>query len=310
VRLAGYAPPTSTHSTALDVIGTQLEMQLGGQVNIEIEYNILEREVPAQTLLDELQAGDTTLCYFSTSYLADRVPELSVIDLPYIFGSLGHAHAALDGQLGAYLSLRTERATGLRVLGYWDNGFRHFSNRSRPVRHPHDCRGLRTRLQPNWAHEAYSRELGAVPVCNDLREGIAMLQSGELQAQENPLANFVAYGIEALHPHLTLTGHVYGARGVYGSAVQLEQWPRDAIAALRGAVRSAILHQRTAAERVESELRERLRAEGTVVTELTAEERAQFELAAEPVLAEARRRFDDHLWDLLDDGRHQSAGVT
>ena len=137
-----------------------------------------------------------------------------------------------------------------------------------------------------------------------------MLQSGELQAQENPLANFVAYGIEALHPHLTLTGHVYGARGVYGSVVQLEQWPRDAIAALRGAVRSAILHQRRAAERVESELRERLRAEGTVVTELTAEERAQFELAAEPVLAEARRRFDDHLWDLLDDGRHQSAGVT
>jgi TRAP-type transport system periplasmic protein len=291
VRLGGYAPRESTHGQALDRIAEGLRRGLGDRVEVGIDYNILDRGLPASTLLDEVESGAMTLCYFSSSYLADRVPELAVVDLPYVFGSLEQAHRSLDGTLGAALGERTRAGTELLPLGYWDNGFRHLSNRIRDVRSPEDCRGLRIRLQPNWAHERLFRELGADPVANDLRAGIAMLQSGELDAQENPFANFVAYGIHELHPYVTLTGHVYGARGVYASARQLREWADADLEVLQSAVAAAIVEQRTAAHRVETELRESLTARGTKIRALTDDEAAAFRAAAAPVVAAAAERL-------------------
>lgn len=300
VTLGGYAPAESTHGRALDRIAAELRSSLGDLVDTSIDYNILDRGRPIQDLLAEVESGTTTLCFFSSSYLADRVAQLGIVDLPYAFGSLDAAHAALDGALGAALSELTRKATALEPLGYWDNGFRHISTRSQQVRTPEDCRGLRIRLQPNWAHAAYFRALGAEPVSNDLREGIAMLKSGELDAQENPLANFVAYGVHEVHPHVTLTGHSYGARGVYASATQLAGWPDDAREALRHAASAAIAQQRSAAVRREAELRQWLTGLGVQIVELRDDELAAFRAVAQPVLADARRRFGDELWSLLD----------
>lgn len=300
VRLGGYAPPDSTHGRALDTIAAGLRDGLGDGVEVSVEHNILDQGRPIQALLEDVEVGATTLCFFSTSYLADRVPELGIVDLPYVFPSAAAAHAALDGALGAALTDHTRRATGFVPLGYWDNGFRHLSNRSREVRTPDDVRGLRVRLQPNWAHEAFFRELGAEPCCNDLREGIEMLRSGELDAQENPFANFVSYGVDTLHPHVTLTGHVYGARGVYASAAQLEGWTDAAREVLAAAVRVAVDQQRDDAARTERALQDRLAAAGTTIVELDEDQHAAFQAVATPVLAEARRRFDRSLWDALE----------
>jgi len=300
IRLGGYAPADSTHGQALDRIAAELRAGLGDLVDVSIDYNILDRGQPIQDLLAEVESGEKTLCFFSSSYLADRVPQLGIVDLPYMFESLNAAHAALDGALGAALSELTRKATTLEPLGYWDNGFRHISTRSRQVQTPDDCRGLRIRLQPNWAHEAYFRALGAEPVCNDLREGIAMLRSGELDAQENPFANYVAYGVHKVHPHVTLTGHIYGARGVYASAAQLDGWPDDAREALAHAARAAIAQQRKAAVRKEAELRQWLSGLGVQIVELSDEQLAAFRAVAQPVLTDARQQFDDELWSLLD----------
>jgi TRAP-type C4-dicarboxylate transport system substrate-binding protein len=299
LHFAGYSPPRSTHGKALDRIAHELRERSENGVEIEIDYNVMDHGRPAQSLLADVESGRTTLCFFSTSYLVERVPEMGIVDLPFAFSSLGDAHAALDGALGDALSDRTRQATELVPLGYWDNGFRHISNRSREVRRPDDCRGLKMRLQPNWIHEEFFRALGAEPVCTDLSDGIAMLKAGELDAQENPLANLVAYGLEEVHPHVSLTGHVYGARGVYASARQLEGWPDEARQVLAEAVRAAIAQQREEAERAELELRESLTQRGLAILELNEEERAAFRSVAAPVLAEARKQFDDGLWNLL-----------
>lgn len=301
VRLGGYSPPESTHGLALDRIASELSSQLEDDVAVEIDYNIMDSGRPIQALLEDVEAGTTTLCFFSSSYLVDRVPELAIVDLPYVFSSLESAHRALDGPLGARLSDLTRRATGLLPFGYWDNGFRHITNRVRDIRTPGDCSGLRIRLQPNWAHEEFFRALGTEPVLTDLRDGIAMLESGELDAQENPLANLVAYGLEKLHPYITLTSHVYGARGVYASARQLESWPDRARAALQDGVNAAVAQQREAGARAEIDLGRSLTDRGTRILELNEDEHAAFRSAAAPVLDRARAQLGDELWTLLED---------
>jgi TRAP-type transport system periplasmic protein len=301
VRLGGYAPKGSTHANGLDRIARELTDALGDRVEVTIDYNILDHGRQIGDLLDDVEAGLTTLCFFSSSYLADRVPELGIVDLPYVFDDLEHAHRLLDGAFGAALTEATERVTGFVVMGYWDNGFRHLSNRHRDVRVPADLAGMSVRLQPNWAHEDLIRELGGEPVRTDLRDGARMLLSGELDAQENPLANFVAYGMADVHPYVTMTGHVYGARGLYASRAQLETWPSDAVDALRGACRAAIEQQRVEAARTELDLRRRLEGQGLRVLDLTEAEHALFRAAAVPVLAKARGRFSEELWRLLED---------
>jgi TRAP-type transport system periplasmic protein len=301
IRLGGYGPADSAHSRGLDLIAEDLRAALGDAVVVSIDYNILDRGRQAQDLLRDVEKGVTTLCYFSSSYLADRVPEIGIIDLPYLFDSLAQAHRCLDGRLGSELSERTRAATGFVPLGYWDNGFRHVSNRHRPVRKPEDCRGFRIRLQPNWAHEQYFRALGAEPVTTDLRDGIAQLLAGELDAQENPFANFETYGIHKVHPHVSLTGHVYGARGVYASAAQLSEWTDDEIAVLKHAVAKAITRQRREASEKERELREQLAASGTQIVELDEEQLRAFREIAKPVLDEARGHFGEDLFGLVDE---------
>lgn len=293
IRFAGYSPPDSTHSRAALHFRESLRQKAGEAVRVDLFWNVLDFGYKLEDLLSMVECGLLTLCYLSTSYLAARVPELEVIDLPFVFEDEAHAHAALDGRLGAFLSARTESRTGYRVLGYWDNGFRHLTNRLRPVRTPADLRGMRIRLQPNEVHVKTFELLGAVAVPVDLKEGIAMIERGEVDAQENPLANTVTYGVANHHRYVTLSGHLYGARGLYVHKESFDSWPAEVQRAVREAAREAIGFQRRLAAETERELRARLEQQGLSIIELTAEERSAFARAVQPVREEARSRLGD-----------------
>lgn len=287
IRIGGYAPRDSTHSQAIERFTSELDAT---ELPIEktVRWNVLDEGLQAGELLDLVERGELTLCYFSTSYLAARVPELSIIDLPYRFGSLEEAHRALDGDLGSLLSERTEAATGFRVLGYWENGFRHLTNSLRPIERPEDCRGMRVRLQPSSLHERMIELWGAIPVPSDLSEGIAAIKEGRVDAQENPLANTFAYGIESYHPFVTLSGHVYGARGVYVHAETFDAWPTDVQAAVRTAARVAIDEQRRAAATKEAQLEQELRSSGKMVIEPSAADKEAFVASTAPLHEQMR----------------------
>jgi TRAP-type C4-dicarboxylate transport system substrate-binding protein len=241
-----------------------------------VVHNVMDQGRPATDLFDMTESGELTACYFSTSYLCERVPELGVLEQPYLFESLADAHAALDGELGRNLSEAVARQTGFEVLGFWDNGFRHLTNRLRAVHGPRDVEGMRVRLQPNAAHAAMVSAWGGTPVPVELSEGIRMIEAGEVDAQENPLANTVAYGVQAHHPHVTMTGHLYGARAIFANRIILETMPSGLRKTLHAAAASAVRFQRSIAAAYERELRSELEQQGLQFVDLTDAERRAF----------------------------------
>ncbi|MBT3351976.1 MAG: TRAP transporter substrate-binding protein [Nitrospinaceae bacterium] len=299
IRLGGYSPPDSTHSLASVHFKESLEKQLGDEVTVDLFWNVLDFGYRADDLLSMVECGLLTMCYFSTSYVTSRVPELEIIDLPFVFENEAAAHAALDGALGDYLTEKTENRTGYRVLGYWDNGFRHLSNRLRPVRSPADCKDMRVRLQPNEVHIKTFEMLGAVPVAVDLKEGIEKIVSHDVDAQENPLANTVTYGVDKHHNHVTMSGHFFGARGLYTHKDSFDSWPESVQLAVRKSACEAIQVQRQSAFAKEEELRVQMLEEGIEVISLTSEEREAFKKAVLPVLDEARSRLGNEIFSLL-----------
>lgn len=142
MRFGGYQAPVSVHSRASMVLKEEIEARLGDAVDIEIDGNIVARGHKASELLTMVESGELTMCYFSTSYLGERVPEFAVLDLPFLVKDRERAYAALDGDLGGMLTEKLAACSNYRILGFWDNGFRHFSNRVKPIRRPDDCKEI------------------------------------------------------------------------------------------------------------------------------------------------------------------------
>ena len=300
ICMGGYGPPTTTHSRALKMIGGRLAAQFGKEVDVKYVWNVMDFGYKGEEVLWMTERGILTLSYQSTSYLTERVPELEFVDLPFLFDDLEHARAAMDGALGAYLSRKIEeRVPGYRMLGYFENGYRHISNRLRPVRTLADLAGMRMRLMPSQMHCRTFELLDAVPFSCDLKPGLEAIMSGAVDAQENPLANTVDYGAHKVHRYVTLSGHCYVSRGLYCNRAAYESWPAALQTTMQSAVREAVVAQRQLAIEEEEIARKKLIAAGCEIVELSADARADFVRAVQPLHDEARRRFGDEMFDLL-----------
>ena len=299
IRMGGYGPPKTTCSRALKVMGDRLQSEFGDAVEVQYIWNVMDLGYKGGDLLWMAEHGILTLSYQSTSYLADRVPELEFADLPFLFEDVAHARAAWDGKLGAYMTRKIEERIGYRVLGYFENGYRHVSNRLRPVHTPADLAGMRVRLMPGEMHRRSFMQLGAVPFSLDLKPGLEAVVSGTVDAQENPLANTVDYGAHKVHRFHTLTGHCYLSRGIYCNRAQFESWPPAVQMAMLNAAREAIVVQRELAVEEENIARKAIESAGGEVVELSAKERAAFAAAVKPLHDDARKRFGEEMSALL-----------
>jgi TRAP-type C4-dicarboxylate transport system substrate-binding protein len=298
IRMGGYGPPTTGFSRALKRIGDRLEAEFGDRIDVKYVWNIMDLGYKAEDILWLVEHGLITLGYQSSSYLTDRIPELGVLDLPFLFGTTQDARAAIDGALGQRLARTIEERADYRILGFFENGFRHLSNRLRPVRSPAEVASMRIRVLPSKVQERTFELMGAAPMRMDLTEAIAMIKRGELDAQENPLTNTVTYGVHTFHRFHTLTSHFYISRPVFVNRPAFDAWPDDLQAAMRDAVLEAIGFQRDLHEHEEAEARAAIVAAGCEIADLTAAERAAFAAAVQPIYGEARRQYGDGLMSL------------
>jgi len=306
IRMGGYGPATTGFSLALKRIGDRLQAQFGDRVDVKYVWNIMDLGYRAEDILWLVEHGLLTLGYQSSSYLTDRVPALGLVDLPFLFQSVDEARAAMDGELGRALARAIEDRVGYRILGYFENGFRHISNRTRAIHTPADLAGLRIRVLPSQVQARTFELLGAVPLRLDLTEAIAAITAGEIDAQENPLSNTVTYGVHKFHRFHTLTSHFYISRPIFLHRSAFDSWPDDLQAAMRQAVKDAIAFQRELHGREEEDARRAIEDAGGEIVELTAAEHALFANAVAPLLSEARQQYGTELLNLVGAGRFSS----
>jgi TRAP-type C4-dicarboxylate transport system substrate-binding protein len=297
--VGGYGPEQSSHGEGLRAFREYVVTATSGDLEVEVTWNIMDEGRPNTDLFDLVESGQMFLCYFSSSYLGDRVVELNVLETPFLFDDLDMAHRALDGDLGHSLRSAVRSKTPLEVLGFWDNGFRHMTNLKHPIHTPSDCRGLSVRMQPNTIHEALIRAWGAIPVAVELSEAIQLIVSRSVDAQENPLANTVAYGVDKVHPFVTMTGHLYGARGLFANGAAYEALADDLRAVVDEAVVRAIAVQRDSAAKFEETLRHHMEIDGIEFVDLSDAEKSAFRDASQPAIELAVQSVPDHIQELV-----------
>ena len=292
LRFGGYQEPESVHNRAAVRFGEALRRRLGDRVRFELIESVLKLGRLSGDLVPMVERGELTFCYMSTVRFSPAAPELEVLELPFVVKDRAAAFRVLDGAFGRKVAQRIDERTRCRHLGWWDNGFRHLTNRVRPIRSPADCRGLRIRTQMSALHGEVFGALGFVPLPTDVKEFCEQIGGDRFDAQDNPLTNIWHFGIHRFHRHITLTSHFWGASALVCNAEQYRNWPQDVRAAVDEAAREATACQRQYAAAEDADILERFDPAGNEIVTLDEAERAAFAAAVQPVVEKYRSRVD------------------
>jgi len=300
IRFRGYQQPASIHTRAAVRFGEIIKSRLGERISFELIGDVLALGRGSGDLLPMVERGELDCCYISTVRFTQWVPEFKLLELPFVVKDRAAIIKALDGELGDFFKRRVREATPFQLLGFWDNGFRHFSNRVRPIRVPADCRGLRIRTQMSELHGEAFRALGFEPIPADIKEFVAEIAGDKFDAHDNALTNIYNFGVHKFHRYITLSGHFFGASALAFNASAYQSWPADVRTAVDDAARAATEYQHELAAAEDNAMLAKLAACENEVTALTATEHAAFVTALAPVLDKYKRELGPALFRLLD----------
>jgi tripartite ATP-independent transporter DctP family solute receptor len=159
-------------------------------------------------MIEAVQLGTLDLVNTSTGPVGNFVPEVKIVDIPFLFRDYDHARRVLDGPIGQEI-LGKFPSKGLVALVWAENGFRHMTNSKRPINKPSDASGLKMRTMENKVHMDGYRAFGIQPTPMAFPEVFGALQQGTVDGQENPIPVILASKFSQVQKHLSLTGHVY-----------------------------------------------------------------------------------------------------
>lgn len=212
---------------------------------------------------------------------------MGLLELPFLFSSLERPGAVLDGPVGDELA-RELPAKGLRVLAYWESGFRQITNNVRPILEPKDVSGLRLRAGENDMTIRILKALGAVVVPMPFPKVYGALAAGEIDGQENPVANIESARLYEVQKYISILNYKYSFLAFMASETVWSTLPENVRGLLReGARRFAAEHRAMVAENEAASLA-RLERYGMAASRPALE---PFREASRAVYAQAAEKF-------------------
>ena len=159
-------------------------------------------------MIEAVQLGTLDVVNTSTGPVGNFVPEVKIVDIPFLFRDYDHARHVMDGPIGQDI-LTKFPAKGLVALAWTENGFRHMTNSKRAIVKPADAAGLKMRTMENKVHMEGYRTFGIQPTPMSFPEVFGALQQGTVDGQENPIPVILASKFSQVQKYLSLTSHVY-----------------------------------------------------------------------------------------------------
>lgn len=220
----------------------------------------------------------------SLSQLAEYMPALNVLQLPFLYQDAGQMWRVLDGNIGDEFLTRLDDID-LTGLSWFDAGVRSFYTR-RKVTCLAELQGLRLRVQESDTMSMMVSALGADPVQVVYSQVYAALHNGQIDGAENNWPSYEAMSHYEVAPYFLRDEHTRVPE------IQLASIPAmEKLAALDptfpGILRScaweSALIERTLWAEQEAGAEQDMLARGIVVTELSSEEKQKFRAAVQPL---------------------------
>ncbi len=274
LKIATVAPEGTPWSDGLAQFKAMVEKKSGGRMVVKVFFGGMlgdENETVQQTQRGQLQGVAA-----STGAIASLVPDLNVLELPFLFRTAGEADHVLDGVTNAPLE-KAFRSKGM-VLGFWsENGYRSFGTSYGFIKSPADLKGRKMRSQENPVHLEMYKAFSASPVPIPTTEVLTSLQTGVIQGYDNtPLYASAAQWLSATK-FFTLTDHIYQPAAIVFNKTWFDALPADLQAIVLSARVDLVPRMRKEIRALNPILLENFPAMKVQVYHPTAAERASFE---------------------------------
>lgn len=174
----------------------KIKTYLGGQLGGELE------------ILNGIRRGRIEGGGLTSAALASVIPEMDILELPYIFESYEEADYVLDKYLfEMFTKLFDEK--GLVLVMWAENGWRNIGHKSKLVKKPEDLKGEKIRSQESKAHLAWWNAVEASPVAIAVPEVLSSLQTGVVSGFDNTALFTLAAEWHTSIKNFTVSRHIY-----------------------------------------------------------------------------------------------------
>ena len=197
LRYAENQPEGYPTTEAAYAFADLVEEKTGGRVQIRVYSNgVLGSE---DSVVEQMEYGGIDFSRISVMSLGEFMPELYVLQLPFLYKDSDHMWRVLDGPIGETFLASIQDSIGLTALTWFDAGVRHFYT-NEPVTSLDDLKGLYIRVAESSLMEEIIQDLGAVPVRLAYDDVYSALAKEDIDGAENnwPSYDYTGQNVDAV----------------------------------------------------------------------------------------------------------------
>ena len=255
IRLGHVGFPGSLFDLSGQKFAADVNQALKGKVDVKVFHSSQlgsdEQMIKGiRVSAPEMQIPSTVMSTVDQRY--------GVFEMPYLIVSRAHMKKAAENQQVQKALFEPLPARGIRVLGVWENGFRHITNNVRPIVRPEDLKGIKLRVPGGVWRVKMFQAYGANPSPMPFAEVYSALASGVMDAQENPFSQIASAKFQEVQKFLSLTGHVYTPAFLIVSEDFWKKLPKDVQDTIARIARATGDFARTEGDRLDRELMSKL----------------------------------------------------
>jgi TRAP-type transport system periplasmic protein len=276
----------SVFAAALNKFKSEVEANTD---NVDIHLHFNSEMGGEREMVEAVNIGTLEGVWTSTGVIANFVPEVSVVDLPFIFKDKEHARNVMNGEVGEELAEKLS-TQNFKLLTWGENGFRHITNSKHPIEKPEDLEGLKIRTMEVKSHQEAFNALGADATPMAWGEVFTSLQQGVIDGQENPTSIIYSSKLNEVQKFVSLTGHVYSPTAMMINNDIWNGLSEENQKVLLDAAKAAQEENYTVGDANEEKYIEELKEAGMEFNEVDKE---AFMKAVQPVVDEHKKSVED-----------------
>ena len=242
-----------------------------------------EAELGAEKdVLKQLQYGGVDFARVSLSQLAELIPEMNVLEMPYLYEDSRHMWKVLDGEIGDRF-LKMADGKDLTGLSWYDAGVRSFYTSEKKITCLEDLQGMRIRVQESGLMADMVEALGAVPFQIPYSEVYSALQQGLVDGAENNWPSYEFMQHYEVAKYFTVDEHTRVPEMQLASSHTWEKLSEEDQQIIRECAEASALYERRIWSQQEKKSRRTAMEKGAEEIVLSEEEKARFREAVQSI---------------------------
>jgi tripartite ATP-independent transporter DctP family solute receptor len=206
LRLGHVGFPGSLFAITTDEYAKRVNAALKGKVEVKVFHS--SQLGSDEQMIRGVKLGAPEM-FLPSTVMSTVEQKFGVFEMPYLIVSRAHMKKVTENKQVQSALFEGLPVKGMRILGVWENGFRHITNNVRPIVKPEDLKGVKLRVPGGVWRVNMFKAYGANPSPMPLGEVYSALQSGVMDGQENPFPQIASAKFQEVQKFLSLSGHVY-----------------------------------------------------------------------------------------------------